>query len=63
MGGISSAITADGGGVMGGEFVSFLALSSEGSDGIDGTRCGSTARVGQVVAGVPAEDEELPVTL
>ena len=37
MDGIPSAITADGDGVKGIEFVSFLALNSEGSDGIDGT--------------------------
>ena len=48
---------------MGEEFVSFLVLSSEGSDGIDGARSGSTGSVGHVVAGVPAEDEESPVTL
>ena len=63
MGGIPSAITAGGGGVMGGEFVSFLALSSDGSNGIYGTRSGSTGSVSHVVAWVPAKDEELPVTL
>ena len=63
MGGIPSTITTDSGGIMADEFVLFLALSSEGSEGIDGTRSGSTASVGQVVAGVPAEDEKLPVTL
>ena len=63
MGHIPSAITPDGGRVMEGEFVSFLALSSEESDGIDGIRSGSTGSVGQVVAGVPVEDAESPVTL
>ena len=65
MGGTPSAITAEGGGVMGmgGEFVSFLALSSEGSNGIYGIRSGFTGSVSHVVAGVPAKDEESPVTL
>ena len=37
-----TTITADSGGVMGGKFMSFVAFSSEGSDGIDWTRSGST---------------------
>ena len=51
---IPSAITADGCRVMGSEFVSFLALNSERSYGIDGTRSVSTGSVGHAVAGDPA---------
>ena len=63
MGDIPSAITANGDGVISGEFVSFLELNSEGSDEIDGNSSGSTGSVSHVVAGVPAMDEELSVTL
>ena len=63
MGDIPSAITANGDGVISGEFVSFLELNSEGSNGIDGNSSGSTGSVGHVVARVSAMDEELPITL
>lgn len=58
MGGIPSATTVDGSGVAGRVCGMLLALSSDGSEGVEGTRRGSTGSEGHVEVSCPAGSEE-----